>query len=86
MKKAGYTTAQVEILGKYDAEGHLQEIGVSFRGTSGPRENLIGDSIGDVINDLMAALGPKDYAKKTTSAKPLATCWGTSRSLPRPMA
>ncbi|MCP1456036.1 polyurethane esterase [Pseudomonas kilonensis] len=62
-EKAGYTTAQVEILGKYDAEGHLQEIGVSFRGTSGPRENLIGDSIGDVINDLMAALGPKDYAK-----------------------
>ncbi|MNF74708.1 Lipase precursor [compost metagenome] len=62
-EKAGYTTAQVEILGKYDAAGHLQEIGVSFRGTSGPRENLIGDSIGDVINDLMAALGPKDYAK-----------------------
>ncbi|RMM49988.1 polyurethane esterase [Pseudomonas corrugata] len=62
-EKTGYTTAQVEILGKYDADGHLQEIGVSFRGTSGPRENLITDSIGDVINDLMAALGPKDYAK-----------------------
>ncbi|AKK00615.1 polyurethanase [Pseudomonas chlororaphis] len=62
-EKAGYTTAQVEILGKYDAAGQLSEIGVSFRGTSGPRENLIGDSIGDVINDVMAALGPKDYAK-----------------------
>jgi len=62
-EKAGYTTAQVEILGKYDATGHLTEIGVSFRGTSGPRENLIVDSIGDAINDLMAALGPKDYAK-----------------------
>ncbi|MDO7897546.1 polyurethane esterase [Pseudomonas citrulli] len=62
-EKAGYTTAQAEILGKYDTAGHLTEIGVSFRGTSGPREDLIGDSIGDVINDVMAALGPKDYAK-----------------------
>ena len=62
-EKAGYTTAQVEILGKYDADGQLKEIGVSFRGTSGPRENLIGDSIGDVISDLLAAFGPKDYAK-----------------------
>ncbi|WP_223512429.1 polyurethanase [Pseudomonas sp. GL-B-19] len=62
-EKAGYTTAQVEILGKYDAQGHLTEIGIAFRGTSGPRETLISDSIGDVINDLLAALGPKDYAK-----------------------
>ena len=62
-EKAGYATAQVEILGKYDAQGHLSEIGIAFRGTSGPRETLIGDSIGDVINDLLAALGPKDYAK-----------------------
>ncbi|MDR6610464.1 polyurethanase [Pseudomonas synxantha] len=62
-EKAGYTSAQVEILGKYDAQGHLTEIGIAFRGTSGPRENQISDSIGDVINDLLAALGPKDYAK-----------------------
>ncbi|MFS2198039.1 polyurethanase [Pseudomonas sp. Pseusp3] len=62
-EKAGYTSAQVEILGKYDAQGHLTEIGIAFRGTSGPRENQISDSIGDVINDLLAALGPQDYAK-----------------------
>jgi Ca2+-binding RTX toxin-like protein len=62
-EKAGYTTAQVEILGKYDAQDHLTELGIAFRGTSGPRENLIIDSIGDVINDLLAAFGPKDYAK-----------------------
>ncbi|MBB2886018.1 MULTISPECIES: polyurethanase [Pseudomonas] len=62
-EKAGYTSAQVEILGKYDAQGHLTEIGIAFRGTSGPREIQIGDSIGDVINDLLAAIGPKDYAK-----------------------
>ncbi|MEJ8862430.1 polyurethanase [Pseudomonas jessenii] len=62
-EKAGYTSAQVEILGKYDAQGHLTEIGIAFRGTSGPRESQISDSIGDVINDLLAALGPQDYAK-----------------------
>ncbi|MPQ68220.1 MULTISPECIES: polyurethane esterase [Pseudomonas] len=62
-EKAGYTTAQAEILGKYDASGHLTEIGVSFRGTSGPRESQISDTIGDAINDLLAAIGPKDYAK-----------------------
>ncbi|MGE1173079.1 polyurethanase [Pseudomonas sp. BW7P1] len=62
-EKPGYTSAQVEILGKYDAQGHLTEIGIAFRGTSGPREILIGDSIADAINDLLAAFGPKDYAK-----------------------
>ncbi|WP_095147679.1 polyurethanase [Pseudomonas sp. Irchel s3a18] len=62
-EKPGYTTAQVEILGKYDAQGQLTEIGIAFRGTSGPRESLISDFSGDAINDLMAAFGPKDYAK-----------------------
>nr|AZL87721.1 alpha beta hydrolase [Pseudomonas sp.] len=62
-EKAGYTTAQVEVLGKYDGDGKLLEIGIGFRGTSGPRETLISDSIGDLVSDLLAALGPKDYAK-----------------------
>src|SRR3546814_3463890 len=52
---------------KYDADGQLTKIGVSFRGTSGPRETLISDSIGDVISDLMAAFGPQDYAKNYRS-------------------
>ncbi|OPA89611.1 lipase [Pseudomonas fluorescens] len=62
-EKAGYTTAQVEVLGKYDDAGRLLEIGIGFRGTSGPRESLISDSIGDLVSDLLAAFGPKDYAK-----------------------
>lgn len=62
-EKAGYTTAQVEVLGKYDGAGQLQEIGIGFRGTSGPREKLVTDSIGDLVHDLLAALGPRDYAK-----------------------
>ncbi|QJI29113.1 polyurethanase [Pseudomonas sp. ADAK18] len=62
-EKAGYTTAQAEVLGKYDDAGKLLEIGIAFRGTSGPRETLITDSIGDLVNDLLSAFGPKDYAK-----------------------
>ncbi|MBI6136870.1 polyurethanase [Serratia plymuthica] len=58
----GYTTAQAEVLGKYDSTGHLISIGIAFRGTSGPRESLITDSIGDLINDLLAGFGPEGYA------------------------
>ncbi|WP_300626730.1 lipase [Pseudomonas sp.] len=65
-EKPGYASAQVEVLGKYDDAGKLLEIGLGFRGTSGPRENLISDAIGDVISDLLAAFGPKDYAKNYT--------------------
>ncbi|MCK6188186.1 lipase [Pseudomonas sp. EYE_354] len=62
-EKPGYTTAQVEVLGKYDDAGKLLQIGIGFRGTSGPRESLISDSIGDLVSDVLAALGPRDYAK-----------------------
>ncbi|WP_397458703.1 polyurethanase [Pseudomonas asplenii] len=62
-EKAGYTTGQAEVLGKYDAQGHLTSIGIAFRGTSGPRETVISDTLGDAINDLLAAIGPRDYAK-----------------------
>ncbi|CAI0848273.1 polyurethane esterase [Serratia entomophila] len=63
---AGYTTAQAEVLGKYDSGGNLISIGISFRGTSGPRESLITDTIGDVINDLLAGFGPAGYADNYT--------------------
>ncbi|MFD1802559.1 polyurethanase [Mixta tenebrionis] len=58
----GYKTAQAEVMGKYDAEGHLIQIGIAFRGTSGPRENLICDTIGDAINDIFAGLMSEDYS------------------------
>ena len=56
----------MEILGKYNPDGQLTAIGIGFRGTSGPRESLITDSIGDAISDLLAAIGPADYAKNYT--------------------
>lgn len=58
----GYTTAQAEVLGKYDSTGNLISIGIAFRGTTGPRESLITDSIGDLINDVLAGFGPEGYA------------------------
>jgi triacylglycerol lipase len=60
---AGLHQCQVEILGRYDANGQLSGIGIAFRGTSGPRENLLGDTLGDAVNDLLAALGPAGYAR-----------------------
>ena len=65
-EKPGYESAQVEILGKYNPDGQLTAIGIGFRGTSGPRESLITDSIGDAISDLLAAIRPADYAKNYT--------------------
>ncbi|WP_199639136.1 polyurethanase [Serratia sp. PAMC26656] len=57
----GYTTAQAEVLGKYDSTGNLISIGIAFRGTSGPRESLITDTLGDLVNDLLAGFGPEGY-------------------------
>ena len=65
-EKSGYESAKVEILGKYNPDGQLTAIGIGFRGTSGPRESLITDSIGDAISDLLAAIRPADYAKNYT--------------------
>lgn len=62
----GYTTAQAEVLGKYDGEGHLTQIGIAFRGSSGPREELVSDLIGDIIADVSAAIGPEDYSDRYT--------------------
>ncbi|WP_273867949.1 polyurethanase [Serratia odorifera] len=62
----GYETAQAEVLAKYDAAGKLSAIGIAFRGTSGPRESLVSDTIGDLINDLLAGFGPDGYAESYT--------------------
>ncbi len=65
---SGYTTAQAEVLGKYDEAGKLTSIGISFRGTSGPRESLISDTLGDVINDLAVGFDPTSAKNYTNEA------------------
>ncbi|MET1069180.1 MAG: polyurethanase [Pseudomonas prosekii] len=59
-EKDGFTSAEAEVLGKYDAAGKLIGLGVAFRGTGGLG---YGDTFGDLKNNLLAAIGPVDYAK-----------------------
>jgi triacylglycerol lipase len=59
-EKDGFTSAEAEVLGKYDAAGKLVGIGVAFRGTGGLG---FSDTFGDMKNNLLAAVGPVDYAK-----------------------
>jgi len=53
---AGYGTAEAEIMGKYDSSGKLINIGIAFRGTSGPRENLLKDTAGDILIDIVTSV------------------------------
>jgi hypothetical protein len=61
----GFTSAEAEVLGKYDASGKLIGIGIAFRGTGGLG---YGDTFGDMKNNLLAAIGPVDYAKNYTKS------------------
>ena len=65
-EKAGYSTNQAEIMGKYDDSGNLIQIGIAFRGTGAPRGESILDTVGDVVNDIKAALFPADYSNNFT--------------------
>lgn len=58
-EKDGFTSAEAEILGKYDGAGQLIGLGIAFRGTGGLGYS---DTFGDVKNNLLAAVGPADYA------------------------
>jgi len=55
----GFTSAQAEALGKYDAAGKLIGVGIAFRGTGGLGYS---DTFGDMKNNLLAVVGPVDYA------------------------
>ena len=56
-EKDGFTSAEAEVLGKYDAAGKLIGIGIAFRGTGGLGYS---DTFGDMKNNLLAAVGPVD--------------------------
>ncbi|MFJ4590230.1 polyurethanase [Pseudomonas moraviensis] len=58
-EKDGFTSAEAEVLGKYDAAGKLIGLGIAFRGTGGLGYS---DTFGDLKNNLLAAVGPSDYA------------------------
>lgn len=54
-------SAQVDVLGKYDAQGALTSIGVSFRGTGGPAQNGVLDYVLDFVNNFQAAFDPAGF-------------------------
>jgi len=54
-------TAQAEVLGKYDDQGNLTSVGISFRGTGGPPEQGIKDFLRDFVNDIHAAVDPNVF-------------------------
>ena len=54
-EKDGFTSAEAEVLGKYDTAGKLIGIGIAFRGTGGLGYS---DTFGDMKNNLLAAVGP----------------------------
>nr|WP_314639054.1 polyurethanase [uncultured Pseudomonas sp.] len=58
-EKDGFTSAEAEVLGKYDTAGKLIGIGIAFRGTGGLGYS---GTFGDMKNNLLAAVGPVDYA------------------------
>lgn len=63
-----YWSAQCNILGKYDNDGKLTSIGVSFWGTGDDKDsptNLL-NTLSDLINDLMAAISD-GFAENYTS-------------------
>lgn len=62
----GYKNNQAEIMGKYDDSGALVQIGIVFRGTSGAREELILDTLGDVWSDLKITFGSEEYVNNYT--------------------
>ncbi|SUB82860.1 Lipase precursor [Pragia fontium] len=58
-EKFGFRAAQAEVMGKYDDEGNLIKIGIGIRGTTGPRESLITDTISDAVADILTGLSPE---------------------------
>lgn len=47
-----FKNAQADVLARYDADGKLVQVGFAIRGTSGTVDNIVSDTIGDVIDYL----------------------------------
>ncbi|MDD7910365.1 triacylglycerol lipase [Pseudovibrio exalbescens] len=47
-----FKNAQADVLAKYDDAGNVIQVGLAFRGTTGTIDNIVTDTIGDVIDYL----------------------------------
>ncbi|MEL6958202.1 MAG: triacylglycerol lipase [Pseudomonadota bacterium] len=59
-----FRNAQADVLGKYDENGNLIEIGFVIRGTSGPLDEIIGDTFGDVFDYLEFLSANPNYTQE----------------------
>lgn len=57
-----FRTAQADVLAKYDENGNLLKVGLAIRGTSGTIDNIVSDTIGDVIDYLEFLSCEPNYA------------------------
>ncbi|WP_299555935.1 hypothetical protein [uncultured Tateyamaria sp.] len=62
-----FKNAQADVLGKYDDAGNLIEIGFVIRGTSGPIDDLLGDTTGDVLDYLEFLSANPNYTQEAFS-------------------
>lgn len=66
-EKFEHYSDQAEVLGKFDDQGNLMSLSVSFRGFGPPRESFISDLVGDVVFGLMRnflGIGNKNIMKE----------------------
>ena len=57
-----FKDAQADVLAQYDANGNVTQVGLVFRGTSGTIDNIVSDTIGDVIDYLEFFKEEPNYA------------------------
>ena len=62
-----FQNAQADVLAKYDDQGNMTEIGFVIRGTSGPFDSLVGDTVGDVLDYLEFLTNNPNYTQEAFS-------------------
>lgn len=59
---AQFKDAQADVLARFDETGAITQIGLAFRGTTGTIDNIISDTVGDVIDYLEFLSADPNYA------------------------
>ncbi|WP_420410947.1 triacylglycerol lipase [Roseibium sp.] len=57
-----FKDAQADVLGRYDTAGNITKVGLAFRGTTGTIDEIISDTVGDVIDYLEFLTADPNYA------------------------
>ncbi|MCV0429394.1 MAG: M10 family metallopeptidase C-terminal domain-containing protein [Roseibium sp.] len=57
-----FKDAQADVLAKYDENGNVTQVGLAIRGTSGTLDNIVTDTVGDVVDYLEFLKDEPNYA------------------------